>query len=126
MRRGFTILESLLAAFLLIVIFFTVVSLYPVSLMGLKRSHDLTTASNVANAQMENWRSVAFANLNAGTTSTDVPVDGTVFHVKTTITSVSTRVKGLDVQVTWDSGPTTKNATPSSLDYQTRVYDYSE
>lgn len=126
-RRGFTMIETLMAALLLCVIFFLLMNLYPSSLLGLRKAHDMTAAADLAQQVLEQKRLVPWKQLTAGTTLLpDTAFDGVTFHERCVISDRNARVKDIAVTVTWSVQQATSAASATgTATYQTSVYRFT-
>lgn len=126
--RGFSLTETLFSALILAVVIFLVVSLFPTSILGIKKGHDLVAASHVAEGVLGRLRAVPFedlADLDPEFESGEVVVDGTVFHWDVRVTRPEPKVHGLEVNVEWQTGPRRESGAGSrSLSWETRRFHF--
>lgn len=125
MRRGFTLVEILVASTLLGVAFFAILNILPGSLAGMRHAHHLLCASDVAQRVMEQQRAVPFDSIAADTHALpDTVVDGTAYHTTLAVTSRSPRVKVAQVTVSWETSPPPPPTLPTSLRFATALYNF--
>ncbi len=104
--RGFSVLEALVAGFVLTVILMTVLDLLPASLLAVGRSRHTVVANALARSILEGQRASGFSNFDHTPALTPVIDDNTTFTPLFEVVDVSAqanpaRVKGIRVTVTW-------------------------
>lgn len=110
MRRGLSLLETILALSLVSLVLILVVSLFPDTLLAIRRSEQTVQADQWAQTLLEYEMSRPFDELVAGTVYSppDRQLGPTVYHGTTRIFSVPDArgdlVKGVNVTVAWDHG----------------------
>ena len=121
-HRGITLVELTLSIALLSIIGYVVISLYPTSILSLKRSHDLLAATEIAQRHLEDMRAASFATVTSPTTSVE-QVGGTAFTVvREAALETDPNVKHLTVTIRWNGGATQGTATiPMSRVFETSV-----
>ncbi len=77
-RRGFTFIELILAIFLFSFGIISVLQVFPINRRFLTQSSMQTQASFLAAEQMENMRSVAYADLTVGAYEPNATLPGTI------------------------------------------------
>jgi len=124
-RRGFTLLESLIAGFLVVVAFYAVVGLYPTSAVGMRRAHDLVSAADLAQEEMEQKRATHFDLLAVGETHETRDFNGTSYRVERSVRTVGSDLKEVIIRVTWLSGAeVVKDQARSELILRSQVYNF--
>ena len=124
--RGVTLVELLLSISLLSAIGYIIISLFPTSLLSLKRSHDSVAAGHIAQRYLEQMRTCTFDALTPRTVTTE-QVGATVFTVeRESQLETDTNVKYLRVTCTWDSGVAGGlQPVPASQTFETSVFRFS-
>lgn len=117
-RLAFTLLETLIATQILCVVFFIVMSLFPSSLMSLRKGRDLISATHIAQRVIEEKRLERFDTLAGGRQQENC--DGVVFDVDVEVTGINDDVKRIVAVVSWD-GPTSGR---SSVSFETRLFGF--
>lgn len=69
-KKGFTVIESVLAITILIIGLFAVINFFPLSTKIIGNSQDATTATSLALAQIETINTIDYENLTVGTYET--------------------------------------------------------
>lgn len=109
-RRGLSIMESVLALSLVSLVLILVVSLFPDTLLAIRRSEQTVQADQWAQTLLEYEMARPFPELVAGAVYSppDRQMGATTYHGTTRIFAVpSTRgdlVKGVNVTVSWEHG----------------------
>ena len=112
--RGITLVELVISIALLSIIGYVIISLYPTSILSLKRSHDQLAASHIAERHLEALRSARFETLTPVTNTTE-QVGGTTFYIQEEATmSPNPNASSLKVTQAWSTYSTT--STPLSAD----------
>ena len=131
-KNGFSIIEGTVAIVILIIGLLAVIQLFPFALRIIGDSQNLTTASNIALAKIEEISSMGYDNINTGTIETKQRVSSdpniylynyqrqtTVEYVDSDFDSSPTDVgfKKITVTVFWQSpiGSTEKSIEINSL-----------
>ena len=103
--RAITLVELMLSIALLSVVGYIVVSLFPTSILSLKRSHDLLVAANIAERYLESMRAAPFERVEPAITTVE-QVGGTAFNiVREAALEADPNVKQLRVTIRWNGGP---------------------
>ena len=66
-KKGFTLIESLIAIFVLVVGLFAVIGFFPFALKIISDSKNLTIATNITTAKLEEVFSLNYDNIDTGT-----------------------------------------------------------
>lgn len=103
-RRGFTLLEVVLAAALLAASLLVIVSLIPSGVLSLKKAENIQAATAYALEVLE-WDRANFSS--TAPPDSQVTLNGTVFHVHNDVYAVPTYsgLYDLAVTVSWDRQP---------------------
>lgn len=121
MRRGFTILETLFAAGVLLIVLMAVIEILPSASLASKRADQQMTADALAQGKLEASRVAPYASL--APSSEDVPLNGTRYHVDTAVGPPpaalgTSHAKQVVVTVSWqDPGP-----VPSVRELRAQLY----
>ena len=107
MRRGLTLLESVISLALLITVVLLLLNLLPGSLVATRATECELQAHSVADSALEEARAAGFSHLTPGLTSLpDRSLGGTVFHCQLRVflpTGVNPQfVRGIRAEVWWD------------------------
>jgi type II secretion system protein I len=105
-KNGFTLLEVLVAMMLLTMGLLGMASLTVGIIKGNSYSKNVTTATIVAQQQIDQAQRVGYTNVNTLAGSTTVSMGGTSFTRATTVTNSSpaTNMKTVAVSVSWNPG----------------------
>ena len=118
-QRGFTLLEVLVAIFILTIGLLGTAGLTTGIIRGNHYSKNITSATAAAQSQLESVKSSGYANAVAANFPTDtVSMGGMTFNRVTTITSGSpaANMKTISVAVTWtESNNTTRSVTLQTI-----------
>lgn len=118
-------MESLVAGFLLVVAFYAVVGLYPTSCVGMRKAHDLVSAADLAQEEMERKRATAFDHLEAATTAEERTHNGTTYRVEQRVRSINSDLKEVTIHLTWRSGAeVVRDQAPSELTLQSQIFNF--
>ncbi|MBI3926652.1 MAG: hypothetical protein HY319_14010 [Armatimonadetes bacterium] len=119
--RGISLLESLLAGLILCVVMFVIVSLYPTSLFGMKKGHELIAASNLAQRILDEKRGQSFDTIDSE--AGDAACDGTLYHydLKVSDGDAGHDVKKLKLEISWDPSTGTDRRTTT---FETRLFHF--
>ena len=98
---GFTLIEIMLAVFVLALTGLVFAATVPTSQISRIKAAHTTYAINLAKQTIEEKRSAGYAGLLAGTTEVTVPADLPGGSQTTTITQYSTNVKKVEVTIVW-------------------------
>jgi prepilin-type N-terminal cleavage/methylation domain-containing protein len=98
---GFTLIEIMLAVFVLALTGLVFAATIPTSQISRIKAAHTTYAINLAKQTIEEKRSAGYAGLLAGTTEVTVPADLPGGSQTTTITQYSTNVKKVEVTIVW-------------------------
>jgi Tfp pilus assembly protein PilV len=117
--RGFTLIEGLVACFILSTVMMAAIGLYPSSVLATIEASNRTTASGVASMALEDARMQDFNAIPLGkTTLPDQTLDGTVYHALLEVEAPAADVKRIQVTVQWS------DRLPGSVTYETAVFNY--
>jgi len=100
-RAGFTLLEVLLAVFILALTALMVCAAFPTSQISRIKAAHISYADNLARQTLEEKRSAGYESLIAGTTENSVPADLPGAQMTTTITQYSAHIKKIEVTIAW-------------------------
>ena len=105
-KRGFTLLEVLVAITLLSFGLLGVANLTVGIIKGNSYSKNVTTATIVAQQQIDQAQRIGYTNVNSLAGSTAVSMGGTSFTRATTVTNSTpaTNMKTVTVSVSWNPG----------------------
>ena len=107
MRRGHSLIEAVLATFLLGLVVVLLLNLLPTSWWSIKKSEFRSQAASIAQSVISRAQAGAFEELQVGTTQTlpTVTRGGIDYTVRQTVGTVGTRppelLKSLRVTVSW-------------------------
>lgn len=105
-KRGFTLLETIMATMLLAGCMLLLFNLYPASALAVRRSQDRMQADAVAQSLLAELRAQPFSALTLGQTAEpDVTVGSTVYHRSVEVFGPGddpTLLKGIRVTVEWE------------------------
>lgn len=107
MRKGFSLIETVLATFVLSLITMAVFNIFPSSVMAIKRGEMELEADSLAQQQLEEYRARSFDSLALGNAPLTSPVtlSGTAFQVSTRVAAVPgsnvDHLKAVVVTVDW-------------------------
>lgn len=105
--RGFSLIETILATFVLSLITMAVFNIFPSSVMAVKRGEMELEADSLAQQLLEEYRSKPFETLTLGPGPALPPVSvaGTTFEVQARVNSVvgsdANHLKAVEVTVDW-------------------------
>jgi type II secretory pathway pseudopilin PulG len=104
-RRGFTILETLFAAGVLLFVMMAVLNILPSASLASKRADQQMTADSIAQSELERLRVASYDTLPATATSTTT-VNGTEYRVDSAVADAdpalgTTHAKQAVVTVSW-------------------------
>ncbi len=107
MRRGLTLLESMISLGLLVTVILFLLNLLPGSLVATRATECELQAHSLAESAMEEARAAGFANLTPGITNLpDRSLGGVLFHCQRRIflpTGVNPQfVRGIRAEVWWE------------------------
>lgn len=89
MKHGFSLLETILATFILSLITMAVFNIFPSSVMAVKRGEMELEADSIAQQILEERRAIPFEDLTLGdSTMLDVVVAGTIFKSRVKVSNV--------------------------------------
>lgn len=121
-QDGFTLIEVLIAIFLLTVSLLGTAALTTGVIRGNKASRNMTTATAIAQSCLEENRRVGYTNAGAGSSSclsgkTNVTQGGVTFARVLTVTPAdTTNIRTLTVTVSWSEGAVgTKSITLTTI-----------
>ena len=121
-QDGFTLIEVLIAIFLLTVSLLGTAALTTGVIRGNKASRNMTTATAIAQSCLEENRRVGYTNAGAGSSSclsgnANVTQGGVTFARVLTVTPVdTTNIRTLTVTVSWSEGAVgTKSITLTTI-----------
>ena len=100
-RSGFTLLEVLLAVFVLALTAMMLAVSFPSAQISRIKAAHVSYAVNLARQTMEEKRSAGYSSLLAGTTEVSVPAELPGGQQTTSITLYSPHIKKIEVTVTW-------------------------
>lgn len=100
-RAGFTLLEVLLAVFILVLTALMVCAVFPSAQISRIKAAHMSYAVNLARQTLEEKQSAGYASLIAGTSEIAVPADLPGAQMTTTITQYSTHIKKIEVTIAW-------------------------
>lgn len=106
--RGMSLMETLFAALILSLTLVVLLTLFPSSVMGLKKAEMLTTASDLARARLEEVRGDDFDHIAAQKTTT--VLNGSTYQIETfldpvneTDPKIADNLKHIRVVVSWNA-----------------------
>ncbi|MHB2020019.1 MAG: type IV pilus modification PilV family protein [Candidatus Xenobia bacterium] len=105
MRRGFNLIEVMVASFILSLIFLALLDLLPTSLLSLKHAEKQMAADTIGASVLDEMRDVPFAQITPGPLPPDRVVDDVSYHVFLQTQPVNTLV----VRVSWQEHDTIKS-----------------
>ena len=113
-RRGFTLIEVMIAIFILVVALSGLIGVTVMAIKGNDFSKKMTTATTLAKDRMEQVKNLPYDSpyLNAGTTYYYLNAEGTAtgsyFTRKLTVTDATpaANMKTIEVEVSWSWGGT--------------------
>ena len=107
-NRGFTLVEIMIAVFILVVALLGLISVTVMVIKGNSFSKTMTTATTLAKDKMEQLKNTGYDSLAGGTDTVE-----SIFTRTWTITSDSpaTGMKTIEVKVEWDWQGATRNVT---------------
>ena len=100
--RGFTLVETMVSAFLISVAFIGLFAIVPSSMLALKRSALQTVAWELAQSKVEHYRAAAFTHLPSG--DSDLPaasIGGTSYNIHLQVTPLADRLKNVQITISW-------------------------
>lgn len=104
--RGMTLLEAIVAGFILIVATFSLLNLYPLGRLAVRRGEQTLQADNLASSILSQQRGRPFSELEPATLRPDpVRIGGTEYRVRVDIASPvegSSDLRAIRVTVTWE------------------------
>ncbi len=100
-RSGFTLIEVMLAVFVLSLTALIFAAAFPISQISRIKSAHMSYAANLARQTMEEKRAAGYNGLLIGTT-TSVPAELPDSQQTTTITQYSTHIKKVVITITWE------------------------
>lgn len=131
-RAGLSLIETLFAGLIFCIVFFVLMSLYPTSLMSLRRGRRMMDAANLAQQLVEEKRLERWDTLAGGRrreTRNGVVYDAAIDVSAATDNSGRSdeRVKRIAVTVTWDTGRPLPagGSQKASIQYETRFYGFT-
>lgn len=109
MRRGLTLVESIVSFFLITFVILSLLNLFPGAMMANRRSELSLLAQSRADQVLETARSGGFVNLKLGSgTPEEVTLEGTAFSSRLEVLEVPGHtpdsLKSLRVTVEWKAG----------------------
>ncbi len=105
-RRGFTLLETIVTSFIVSMILIFVLNLFPAAMTAVRRSESEVQANLLATSLLEQFRAQTFADLKA-LPDGDITIDGTAYRYTTKVGPVTDPasdpkyLKRAMVNVTW-------------------------
>ncbi len=122
-RRGFTLLEIMIAMFILLVALLGLVSVTVMVIKGGDLSKRMTTATTLAKYKLEEVKNQSYSTITAATTTdywnedSSVGTAGAYFTLTTTVTdsSPATNMKTIVVEVRWNWGGRQRLVTLSTI-----------
>jgi Tfp pilus assembly protein PilV len=117
--------EVVIAAFLLSMTLLSILEIMPGAILGEKRTQQRIVADSLGQAVLETARSTGFAQLQT-TTLPDQPVDGTVYHLSETVTSLGTYLKQVDVTVSYTEPGAWTNSRTRTYNWRTLVCNVNQ
>jgi len=119
-KRGFTLIEVMIAIFLLAVALLGLVSVTTTVIKGNSFSETMTMATTLAKDKMEELKNTAYDNLGNSTdyASSDgsTTIAGNAFYTRTaTIGAEANNMKAISVTVTWNWLTLNHNVTLNTL-----------
>ena len=100
-RSGFTLLEVLLAVFVLALTALILAAAFPTAQISRIKAAHVSYAVNLSRQTMEEKRSAGYSNLLAGTTEITVPAELPGGQMTTIISQYSPHIKQIEVTITW-------------------------
>lgn len=115
-QRGFTLLEIMIAIFILVVALCGLIGVTVMAIKGNDFSKRMTTATTLAKDKMEQVKNMSYSSIVAGTTYDYLNEDsstgtaGSYFTRKLTVTDATpaANMKTIEVEVSWSWGGTRK------------------
>lgn len=107
---GISLIEVMVATALLLVSIFGLVAVFPMQRKAVVMSHDVLAATALAEREMERTLALGYSGASSRTVGEEVrgTVDGTPVTVsltcRTTVTAVSSQLKDVVVEVSWQEG----------------------
>lgn len=117
-KRGFTLVELLIAMIILTVGLLAVVGLFVAVIHGNASSKWVTAATALAEQEVERLKSLGYDALSVGTSASEtITLEGAgTFSRQYTVTEAATNLKRIDVEVTWtDIGGVSKEVNLATL-----------
>lgn len=117
MSRGFSLLETILAAFIISLVTMAVFNIFPTSAMAVKRGEMQLVADSIAQREMEQLRVVPFDSLNLGPGPAVAPetIQGTTFTTSISLVAQPPSdpdvLKVVRVEVSWSHSSKNYTAT---------------
>ena len=118
-----SLVELLLSVAILSIIGYAIISLFPTTLLYLRRSHDSVAACQLGQQVMEQLRQSQFSS-TASSPTTRAVMAGTLFNVASTVRYDFPDVKHIVVTVSWADGVGLSSQT-RSLTLETSVFRVS-
>ncbi|MBT9582728.1 hypothetical protein IV102_05225 [bacterium] len=108
-RLGYSLLETLISLFLLILAILFLLNLLPGAVVATRATECELTANSLADSALEETRARGFESLTLGTSSlTDTVRDGTTYHGRLTIFAPTDAnpqfARGIRVELWWEFG----------------------
>ena len=100
-RSGFTLLEVLLAVFVLALTAIMLAAAFPTAQISRIKAAHVSYAVNLSRQTMEEKRSAGYSSLLADTTEITVPAELPGGQMTTTISQYSPHIKQIEVTITW-------------------------
>lgn len=121
--RGFTLIEVIIAMFILTVALLSLVSVTIMVIKGNSFSKEMTTATTLARDKLEQIKNMSYITVTSGTTSDYKNLDSTdgtagAFYTRTLVVTDSTpaaNMKTITVTVSWNWGVMPRSVTLSTI-----------
>lgn len=111
-ERGLTLLETLIAAFILLFVMLTMITSYTLGRINIDREEVKRKAVGLAQDRLEQVKArFPWTDLTAAKIDTSYTVDGTTFNLRSTLTDSASVRKNVLVTVSW----TTRRSNGTSL-----------
>jgi hypothetical protein len=108
MKRGFGLMDVILATAVLLMVGLFLLNLFPSSLLAISTTRNRLHAQNYCQSQIAALRHAGFSSLEFGQTEYEAVSDGTHFLVTTEITPVAGRdedlIRAVKVTARWNVG----------------------